>query len=259
MNSENIRSILSEIIKYTGDLGIVNLIKVTDEGTVLKVDGMSDDKTVVVNGEINTQSFSEKIFGGSFGMTDFNLIKGLCNSPTFRTEESQIVVVKKRIENSEKESDVVPVEILFKDGKGQRASYRLMDASLLPKQAIFKGADWDVIFKPQQSKISEFFSFSNLYNKEKFFSVFTEKNNLMVAIGDNKGVSNSVVLTFVENVKGKIENQLYWPISEFTNIMKLSFDKNNDIDIYICQKGVMLVNIETPISVWKYIMPSYRR
>ena len=245
------RDVLLEIVKYTGDLGFIDVIKVTDEKSSTRIEAINEDKSVVVNGEFKEPL---NLFAGSFGMSDFSLIKGLCNSPTFKTDNSEIVVVKKIREESGKE---VPVEILFKDNKGQRASYRLMDVSLLPKQAIFKGVEWDIEFEPFPSKISEFSSFSSLYN-EKFFSVFSEDNNLKFAIGNNDGASNNITLNFVENVGNKLDT-LYWPISEFLNIMKLLFEKENNVKIFISRKGVMLINVETPRAYWKYIMPSYRR
>lgn len=245
------RNIILEIVKYTGDLGFVDTVKVIDNKSKTLVEAINDDKSVVINGEFKEPL---NIFGGSFGMTDFSLIKGLCNSPTFKTDGSEIVVVKKNIEEG---NEKIPVEILFKDDKGQKASYRLMDVRLLPKQAIFKGVNWDVEFEPSSSKVSEFSSFAGLYN-EKFFSVFTEDGDLKFAIGNNDGASNNVILKFVEGVDKELES-LYWPISEFLSIMKLSFEKENKVKIYISQKGVMLINVETPRTNWKYIMPSYRR
>lgn len=246
------RNIILEIVKYTGDLGFIDTIKVIDENGMTRIEAINDDKSVVINGDFKEPL---NLFGGSFGMTDFSLIKGLCNSPTFKTDGSEIVVVRKSRDES---GDKVPVEILFKDDRGQKASYRLMDVSLLPKQAVFKGVKWDIEFEPNSSKISEFSSFAGLYNKEKFFSVFTENDDLKFAIGNNDGASNNIILNFVENIEGELE-PLYWPISEFLSIMKLALEKENNVRIFISQKGVMLINVETPRTNWKYIMPSYRR
>lgn len=247
------REIISDIVKHTGGLGFIEIVKVTGTDDETKIEAMDNDKTVIIKGAL-ANPVPE--FMGEFGMANLTLVKGLVDHPNFRTDGAAIDVIREK--DPTDESREVPTEMIFTDEQGQSASYRFMSAQLVPSQAKFLGANWDVTITPSKAKIAEFASFASLYSSfESLFMVDTRAGNLRFNIGDPNGVSHKTSLIFEKGVEGNMNAGLYWPISQVLAILKLSGDE--DVVMNFTAKGALQISLKSDFGRYDYILPAKKR
>lgn len=239
------REIISEIVRHTGGLGFIEIVKITgtEEGTL--IEAMDNDKTVIIKGELHNPLPE---FEGEFGMSNLSLIKGLVDHPSFKTDEATVEV--------ERQGDA-PSEIKFTDEQGQEATYRFMNSQLVPNQAKFLGAEWDIEVHPTKSKIAEFASFAGLYNFENLFMVDTKGSQLRFHIGDPSSASHKAMVIFSKDTGGKMSAGLYWPVPQVLSILKLAEDEKSEM--HFSSKGALQISIEGTFANWKYILPAKKR
>jgi hypothetical protein len=245
-----LRDTLLDIVKHTGGLGFVDTVKITGDGETTKVEAMDDDKTVIIKGTLN-EHIPE--FDGEFGMSNLNVLKGFADMANFRADDASIEVKRETRNGNE-----VPVEIVFTDGQGQTASFRLMDATLVPNQATFRGVEWDVEIQPEKSKILEFAQFSNvLSSQEQFFCPKTNKKQLRFHIGDDASAGHKSFLIFADNVKGQLKSDLLWPTQQVLSVLKLQ--DASKLKMQFADKGAMQIAVQSSFGEYNYILPARRR
>lgn len=247
------RDVISDIVKHTGGLGFIDIVKITGSEEETKIEAMDNDKTVIVKGKLN-EPLAE--FAGEFGMSNLSLIKGLVDHASFKTDGAKVEVVRET--DPTNSAQQIPTEMVFIDEQGQNASYRFMSSQLVPSQAKFLGTSWDITIKPSKSKISEFASFAGLYSSfETLFMVDVRDGNLRFNIGDPNGNSHKASIIIEKDVKGKMSTGLYWPISQVLNILKLGIDEN--VTMNFSSKGALMIEISNNISNYQYILPAKKR
>lgn len=247
------REVISDIVKHTGGLGFIEIVKITGSDEETKIEAMDNDKTVIVKGNLS-EPLPE--FEGEFGMGNLSLIKGLADHPNFRTDNAKVDVI--RGEDPVNAKKTVPNEIIFIDEQGQTASYRFMNSQLVPSQARFLGTTWDVSIKPSKSKVTEFSSFAGLYSAfETLFMVDVEDGDLRFHIGDPNGISHKASIIIEREVTGKMSGGLYWPIAQVLSILKLGLDEN--VTMNFSAKGALMIELTNNISNYQYILPAKKR
>ena len=247
------REIISDIVKHTGGLGFIDVLKITGSDEATLIEAMDNDKTVIVKGKL-AEPLVE--FDGEFGMGNLSLIKGLVDHPNFRTDGAKVEVVRET--DPVNESQKVPTEMVFIDEQGQSASYRFMSSQLVPNQAKFLGTSWDVSIKPSKSKVSEFASFANLYSSfETLFMVDTHDGDLRFNIGDPNGNSHKTSIVIEKDVEGSMSGGLYWPIAQVLSILKLGGEEN--VTMNFSNKGALMIQLTSDISNYQYILPAKKR
>lgn len=239
------REIFSEIVRHTGGLGFIEIVKITGTEESTLVEAMDNDKTVIIKGNLYNPVPE---FEGEFGMSSLVLIKGLVDHPSFKTDEAHVEIERQ---------DEAPSDITFTNEEGTSSSYRFMSAQLVPNQAKFLGTEWDVEFTPTKSKIAEFSSFAGLYSFESLFMVDTKGDQLRFHIGDPASASHKATVMFAKGIEGKMSAGLYWPVSQVLSILKLADE--DTATMRFSAKGALQISLESTFAKWDYILPAKKR
>lgn len=245
------RETILDIVRHTGSLGFIDTVKVTGTDEDTRVEAMDGERTVIIKAKLLK---TEENLKGEFGMSHLNLLQGLLTYANFKTDGASIEV--KRRERQGK--GLVPEEIVFKDEKGQTASYRLMSSDLIPEQAKFLGTAWDVVVEPSVSKIKEFQALAGLYGSfENYFMVKTVDNELRFYIGDEGSSMHRAFLTIAEDVEGKLAGDLHWPIQQVLSILKLGQDEN--LKLQFSGRGALQITMTSPHAEYNFILPARKK
>lgn len=243
------RTTILDIVKHTGDLGFIEVIKVSGEENETIVEAMDKNRTVTIKGKL-LKALPE--FSGECGMANLSILKGLLTYPNFKADGASITVKRR-----EQGSDSGAEEIVFKDEKGQTASYRLMNSKHIPSQAKFLGT-WDIEVTPTVSKIKEFQALAGIYGSvETNFFVKVVDKELRFYIGEENSSMHRAFLTIAEDVEGSISGDLMWPIAQVLSIMKLGQDEN--LKISLCVRGALKISMTSPFAEYDFILPARKK
>ena len=137
------RDNLLDVVEHTFDLGCIELIKVTGTDTETQIDGLAEDRSVVLSAQFK-QPVME--FKGTFGMPNLSKLKILLGIPEY--EKDAEITTTKQTRNGQE----VPVGLHFANGTGDfQNDYRFMTSEIINeklKTVKFKGAKWNVEFQP---------------------------------------------------------------------------------------------------------------
>jgi hypothetical protein len=250
------RETLQDIVRHTGDLGFIETVKITGTEAETLVEAMDNDRTVIIKAKLLQP---EANLVGEFGMSHLSLLKGLVTNPLFKTDGASITV--KRRERNGKQT---PEEISFVGENAKTAgAYRLMASDLIPEQAKFLGATWDVEIEPSQSKLKELQALAGLYSSfENYFMVKTVKNDdgtneLRFYIGDEGSSMHRAYLTLGEDVDGTLGGDLHWPIDRVLSILKLGADEN--LKVQFSSRGALQITMASSTAEYKFILPARKK
>jgi hypothetical protein len=250
------RETLLDIVKHTGGLGFIETVKVTGSDDKTVIEAMDNERTVIIKGELLK---AEPDLSGEFGMSNLSLIQGLVSSALFKGEGVS-VDVKRRDRNGKS----TPEEIGFNNtATKSSASYRLMATDLIPEQAKFLGASWDVEVDPSASKLKELQALAGLYQQfESQFMVKTVvndegKNELRFYIGDEGSSMHRAYLTIGEDVSGSLGGDLHWPIDKVLSILKLGAEEN--LKLQFSSRGALQITMTSNQAEYKFILPARKK
>jgi len=250
------RETLQDIVRHTGDLGFIETVKITGTEGETVVEAMDNDRTVIIKAKLLK---ADADLVGEFGMSHLGLLKNFVTNPLFKADGAEITV--KRRERSGKQ---VPEEITFSGLEGKtKATYRMMAADLIPEQAKFLGASWDVEVDPSQSKLKELQNLAGALSAfESFFTVKTVKNEegnneLRFYIGEEGSSMHRAFLTIDENVEGTLGGDLHWPIDRVLSILKLGADEN--LKLQFSSRGALQITMTSNAAEYKFILPARKK
>lgn len=250
------RETLQDIVRHTGDLGFIETVKITGTDAETIIEAMDNDRTVIIKGKLLK---ADSNLNGEFGMSHLSLLKGLVTNALFKADDATIAV--KRRERNGKQT---PEEINFTGLGGKTAgTYRLMASDLIPEQAKFLGASWDVEVEPSQSKLKELQALAGLYSSfESYFMVKTVKNDegkneLRFYIGEEGSSMHRAFLTINDDVEGTLGGDLHWPINQVLNILKLGADENPKIQL--SSRGALQITMTSGVAEYKFILPARKK
>ena len=230
---------LKDLVEHTHSLGVIDLVKITSDKSVTTIDGMAENRTVIVQGETKNPV---KEVTGTFGMPNLNKLNLHLNNPEYKEGAKIEVVWDKR------NGEDTPVEILFENATGDfKNEYKLMGQALVNeklKTVKFKGASWQVDFEPTVTSIARFKLQAAAHSEETVFLVKTEGNDLKFYFGDASTHEGSFV--FQAGITGKLKQNWTYPISQFMSILNLAGDKT----VKFSDDGVALV------TVYNYYIPA---
>ena len=245
------REKILDIVKHTGSLGFIDTVKITGSDEETLIEAMDGERTVVIKANLLTPDANLK---GEFGMSHLSLLQGLLTYANFKTDGASIDVIRRQRQGKGE----VPEEIVFKDEKGQTASYRLMSSDLIPEQAKFLGKSWDVVVEPSVSKIKEFQALAGLYGSfENYFMVKTVENELRFYIGDEGSSMHRAFLTIADGVEGTLSGDLHWPIAQVLSILKLGIDEN--LKLQFSGRGALQITMTSPHAEYNFILPARKK
>ena len=250
------RDTLHDIVKHTGGLGFIETVKITGTETATVVEAMDNERTVIIKGKLLKP---EADLVGEFGMSHLSLLQGLVTNALFKADDSTIEVKRR-----ERNGKLTPEEINFTGLGGKTAgTFRLMASDLIPEQAKFLGANWDVEVKPTASKLKELQAFAGLYSQfENHFMVKTVlndagKNELRFYVGDEGSSMHRAFLTIGDDVTGNLGGDLHWAITPVLNILKLGAEEN--LTLKFSSRGALQISMASAHAEYDFILPARKK
>jgi len=239
------RDHLLDLVTHTYDLGCIDLVKITGTDKETVVDGLAEDRSVVINAKF-AGAIGE--FIGTFGMPNLDKLKILLNLQEYR--EDAEITVKRQDRNGE----TVPVGLHFKNAAGDfKNDYRFMTAEIVAeklKTAKFRGAHWNVEFEPAVASIMRLKMQAQANSDLPTFQVRTQGTDLMFQFGDHSTHAGEFV--FQAGITGAMKHTLSWPVSQVISILGLVGDKV----MRISDSGAMQITVDSGLAVYEYILPA---
>ena len=235
---------LQDLIQHTHSLGI-DLIKVTGTETETQISAIAEDKSVIVNGTLNSPVAE---FIGVFGMPNLGKLKTILGFDDYG-DDSKINVTRVN-----KDGVDVPSTIHFETKSIDFVNdYRLMGKAIVEekvKNVTFKGTEWNVTFEPSVAGIMRLKKQASANSEEKNFTVKTENGDLKILFGDPSTHSGNFV--FQPQVSGTLSRAWMWPVKEFLAIMDLPGDKT----VKISDKGAAEITVDSGLASYRYLLPA---
>ena len=239
------RDHLLDLVGHTFDLGCIDLVKITGTDTQTTMDGLAEDKSVVVQGRFAAPVAD---FLGSFGMPNLAKLKILLNLQEYR-EHATITV--SRLDRNGVDS---PVGMHFENKASDfKNDYRFMVSEVVAeklKQFKMKPVVWHVEFEPTVSAIQRLKMQAQANAEEPNFQARTDGTDLKFYFGDHSTHAGDFV--FQANVGGKLTRSWAWPVKQFISILDLVGDKK----IQISDEGAAKITVDSGIAVYEYILPA---
>ena len=239
------RDYLLDLVEHTYDLGCIDMIKITGTDASTTVDGISDDRTVVIQAAMKNPVPE---FMGTFGMPNLNKLKVLINLEPYR-ENAEI-----SIQTQERNGEKAPSNMHFENDAGDfKNDYRFMVKEIVEdkvKAVKFKGATWDIEFEPTVAAIMRLKMQAQANSEETLFQTRVEDGNLKFVFGDHSTHAGEFV--FHAGVEGKLNNGWNWPVAHFMKIMDLTGDKT----VKLSNQGACQITVDSGLAVYNYILPA---
>jgi hypothetical protein len=242
------RDHLLDLVEHTYDLGCIDLIKIsgTDKETI--IDGLAEDRSVVVQAK-----FLKPVpeFIGTFGMPNLSKLKILLNLGEYK-ENANITVTRQDRNGSQ-----VPVGLHFQNASGDfKNDYRFMTSEIVAeklKTVKFKGANWNVEFDPLVASIMRLKMQAQANAEEPTFQVKTDKTDLKFSFGDHSTHAGEFV--FHSDITGALKHTWSWPVKQVISILDLTGDKV----MRISDEGAAQITVNSGIAEYNYILPAQRK
>ena len=239
------RDYLLDLVEHTYDLGCIDLVKITGTEQETVIDGMAEDRSVVVQAK-----FLNPVpeFIGTFGMPNLSKLKILLNLGEYK-ENVQISVKQQNLNGAD-----VPVGLHFQNtAKDFENDYRFMTSEIVSeklKTIKFKGANWHIEFEPTIAGIQRLKMQSQANAEESYFLARTVNDDLKFVFGDHSTHAGEFV--FHPGITGQLKRSWAWPKAQFISIMDLVGDKV----IKISDDGAAQITVNSGIAEYNYILPA---
>jgi hypothetical protein len=233
---------LLDLVQHTFDLGCIDLIKVTGTTADTVVNGVAEDKSVILEAQ-----FANPVadFIGTFGMPNLGKLKTLLNLQEYR-EDAKLTITRRATGE--------PDGINFENKAGDfRNNYRFMASEIVNdklKTLKFKGVNWHITFEPTVAAIQRLKMQAQANSEEPNFQVKTDSKNLKFFFGDHSTHSGNFV--FQPDVTGTLKHSWSWPVAQVTSILGLTGDKT----MKISDDGCMQITVDSGMAVYNYILPA---
>jgi len=242
---KTMRDYLLDLVEHSYDLGCIDLIKVTGTDKETTVDGLAENKSVVLQAKFATPVAE---FIGTFGMPNLSKLKILLNLQEYK-EDAQITVTSQNRNGVDS-----PVGLHFENKTGDfKNDYRFMVSEIVNdklKTAKMKPLTWHVEFEPTVAAIQRLKMQAQANAEEPNFMAKTENGDLKFYFGDHSTHAGNFV--FHPGTTGKLARSWLWPVSQFIAIMNLTGDKT----VRISDDGAAKITVDSGIAVYEYILPA---
>ena len=243
------RDYLLDLVEHTHDLGCINTVKITGDQDNTVIDGVAEDRSVVVSGKFLVPVAE---FIGTFGMPNLNKLKILLNLQEYK-EDAQISLVRENREGVE-----TPVGLHFQNKAGDfKNDYRCMTSDVVAEQlktAKFRGVSaWHVEFEPTNAGALRLKMQSQANAEELNFQAKTDGQDLKFYFGDHSTHAGEFV--FHSGVTGSLKRAWSWPVKQFISIMDLTGDKV----VKFSDDGAAQITVNSGIAEYNYILPAQQK
>ena len=239
------RDHLLDLVEHTYDLGCIDLVKITGTAKETVIDGIAEDRSVVVQGRFLAPVAD---FIGTFGMPNLAKLKILLNLQEYR--EGADITVRRQDRNGEQ----TPVGLHFRNTVGDfKNDYRFMTSEIVAeklKTAKFRGANWNIEFEPTIAGIQRLKMQAQANAEENTFQTKTDAGDLKFMFGDHSTHAGEFV--FHPGVTGELKRAWAWPVKQVISIMDLTGDKT----VKISDDGAAMITVNSGIAEYNYILPA---
>ena len=234
---------LTDIVAHTHALGILKLVKVIGEDASTELEGVAEDKSLVVKAKFHNAS---KDFLGTFGMPNLEKLNIILNIPEYHKD------AKISLTTEQRNGETVPSGLHFENANGDfHNDYRFMSKEAVIdkiKSVKFKGVNWHVTFEPTIAGVQRFRFQANANSDEKTFIAKTEKGDLKFYFGDHSTHAGNFV--FQPGVSGTLGKAWSWPIQTFLSILNLDGDKT----VQMSDDGATMITVDSGLIKYEYIL-----
>ena len=242
------RDFLLDLVEHSYDLGCIDLIKITGNDKETTIDGLAEDKSVVLQAKFKTPVAE---FMGTFGMPNLSKLKILLNLQEYR-EDANITVTRQ-----DRNGVDSPVGMHFTNKANDfHNDYRFMVSEVVSeklKQVKMKPVNWHVEFEPTVAAIQRLKMQAQANSEEPTFQAKTDGNDLKFFFGDHSTHAGDFV--FHPDVADKLTRAWHWPVKQFIGIMDLTGDKK----VQISDDGATKITVDSGIAVYEYILPAQQK
>jgi hypothetical protein len=238
------KDILQDIVAHTHALGFLSLVKVTSEKDTV-IESMAEDRSVILSAKVHNPVAE---FKGTFGMPNLDKLALHLKNPEYK-DNAKIEVIE-----ATRNNEVIPTHIHFENAAGDfENDYRFMNKAIIDeklKTVKFKGATWEVQFKPSVAAIQRMKLMSSAHSEEPIFTVKNENKNLVFYFGDASTHAGSFV--FQHDITGTLKHSWSWPVAQVQSILNL----DGDVTMSISDQGAMMVTVDSGLVKYDYILPA---
>jgi hypothetical protein len=237
---------LHDLVGHTHQLGNITALKITGTDRDTRVDAISDDKTVVIDGR-----FLNPIpeFMGTFGMPNLNKLNVILGIPEY-DDKTRIKLMTKALEDGSQ----IPAGLHFENGTGDfKNDYRFMSQEIANEQlktVKFRGAKWNVEFSPTAANIQRLKFQANANSEHPSFVARTENGDLKFYFGEASSHAGNFV--FQAGVNGALNKPWRWPVAPVISILSLVGDKT----MRISDDAAMQITVNSGIAEYNYTIPA---
>ena len=233
---------LKDLIAHTHDLGCIDLVKVTGTEDATVVEGLAEDRSVVIQATFH-KPVTE--FKGMFGMPTMSTLKTIIGIEEYA--EDATVTVKQ-------DATKGPTSMNFVNKAGDFTNdYRFMTKEIIEDQlktVKFKGVKWHVELEPSAASIQRL-KFQAMANPtETTFLAKTEDGDLVFYFGDHSTHAGNFI--FAHDVVGELKRAWHWPVTHVINILSLPGDKI----LRFSDDGAAQIIVDSGIAEYTYILPA---
>lgn len=242
------RDYLLDLVEHTYDLGCIDLVKITGDSNETIVNGVAEDRSVVVDAKFQAPIAD---FIGTFGMPNLNKLKIILNLQEYK-ENAQISVVR---QDRKGEDQLVGLHFQNKVGDFKN-DYRFMTSEIVAekfKTPKFRGVPWHIEFEPTVASIMRLKMQASANAEELNFQAKTDGTDLKFYFGDHSTHAGEFV--FHPGVSGSLKRAWSWPVKQFIGIMDLTGDKI----VKFSDDGAAQITVNSGIAEYNYILPAQQK
>ena len=239
------KDILQDIVAHTHALGFLALVKVNSENGSTTIDSMAEDRSVILTASTHN---AVNEFVGTFGMPNLDKLALHLKNPEYKDKANIAVIC------ADRNGETIPTHIHFENAAGDfENDYRFMNKAIIEeklKTVKFKGASWEVQFKPAVAALQRMKLMSAAHSEEPIFTVKTEGKNLVFYFGDASTHAGSFV--FQHDVTGTLKHSWSWPVAQVQSVLNL----DGDVTMSISDQGAMMITVDSGLAKYDYILPA---
>jgi hypothetical protein len=233
---------LLDLVEHTLKLGVIDLVKITGDDKSTVINGVAEDRSVVVEG-----TFANPVadFAGNFGMPNLAKLNILLNLSEYQ-DDAKLTITRKDTGAAD--------GINFENKSGDfKNNYRFMASEIVNeklKTVKFKGVNWNIEFVPTVAAIQRLKMQAQANAEEVNFTAKTDGGDLKFTFGDHSTHSGNFV--FHPGVSGTLKRAWAWPIKTVISILDLVGDKT----FRISDDGAAMITVDSGLAVYNYILPA---
>jgi len=240
------RDHLLDIVKNTHGLGGIGLVKVIGTDTDTAIESLAEDRSVIVQGKLNSPVAE---FIGTFGMPNLDKLNIILGISEYK-ENAKISLT-----TQDRNGTTVPVGLHFENAAGDfKNDYRFMSQEIvndkLKTVKMTKQVNWNVEFEPSVANIQRLKLMASANAEEANFTAKTNNGNLELSFGDHSSHAGNFVLQ--AGVAGTLSKGWSWPVAAFIAILNLAGDKT----VKISDEGVAQITVDSGLATYNYILPA---